>query len=103
MLVICLQNVIPRRGDKVEVITRRWSFFTRAIGADDKGSAKRHKPFDLKQLGVGWEYKESERYHKLRSEGQRWRALKIDARSLLPGEVDEPESDDEPQGGDDDY
>ncbi|MFS7984009.1 hypothetical protein Hanom_Chr11g00981511 [Helianthus anomalus] len=54
---------------------------------------------------------QSERYHKLKSQGQRWRALKLGARDLLPGEPDEPESDvegvpsgdedyaDEPQGG----
>ncbi|MFS7967524.1 hypothetical protein Hanom_Chr09g00786701 [Helianthus anomalus] len=43
------------------------------------------------------------RYHKLKSEGQRWRALKADARALLPGEEDEPESEDEPPSGDKDY
>ncbi|KAF5781264.1 hypothetical protein HanXRQr2_Chr11g0481451 [Helianthus annuus] len=36
-----------------------------AIGAEDKGSYKRFKPFDIQHLGSGWEYKESERYHKL--------------------------------------
>ncbi|MFS8024824.1 hypothetical protein Hanom_Chr16g01467911 [Helianthus anomalus] len=35
--------------------------------------------------------------------GQRWRALKVDARALLLGEEDEPESDDEPRSVDDDY
>ncbi|MFS7976857.1 hypothetical protein Hanom_Chr10g00897261 [Helianthus anomalus] len=68
-----------------------------AIGAAAKGSYKRYKPFDLTHLGTGWEYKESERYQKMKSDGQRWRALKVDARPLQPREADEPES------GDDDY
>ncbi|KAJ0804435.1 hypothetical protein HanPI659440_Chr02g0038011 [Helianthus annuus] len=53
-----------------------------AIGAEDRGSYKRFKPFDIQHLGSGWEYKESERYHKLKSDGKRWRALKVDARPL---------------------
>ncbi|KAM0006787.1 hypothetical protein Hdeb2414_s0162g00819021 [Helianthus debilis subsp. tardiflorus] len=48
-----------------------------AIGAEDKGSYKRFKPFQ--HLGSGCGYKESERYHKLKSDGKRWRALKADA------------------------
>ncbi|KAM0051292.1 hypothetical protein Hdeb2414_s0007g00234811 [Helianthus debilis subsp. tardiflorus] len=74
-----------------------------AIGPDDKGAPKRHKPFDIRKLGSGWSYSESERYHKLKSEGQRQRALKVDARALQPGEADEAESADEPPSGDDDY
>ncbi|KAL9999016.1 hypothetical protein Hdeb2414_s0002g00063161 [Helianthus debilis subsp. tardiflorus] len=74
-----------------------------AIGAEDKGSYKRFKPFDILHLGPGWEYKESERYHKLKSDGQRWKVLKADARPLQPGEVDDPESGDEVESGDDDY
>ncbi|MFS8029432.1 hypothetical protein Hanom_Chr16g01522261 [Helianthus anomalus] len=54
-------------------------------------------------LGPGWEYKESEWYHKLKSDGQIWRALKVDARPLQPGEADEPESGDEVESGDDYY
>ncbi|KAF5767902.1 hypothetical protein HanRHA438_Chr14g0641081 [Helianthus annuus] len=159
LLVICLHNVIPRRGDKVEVrypevpilytllhgaplfpyrnsvlnnvwisgnsvgrkIIPHYRLITAllkmygAIGSDDRGAVKRHKPFDLKRLGVGWKYQESERYHKLKSEGQRWRALKADARyhklksegqrwralkadarPLRPGEADEPDSGEEP-------
>ncbi|MFS7989371.1 hypothetical protein Hanom_Chr11g01045971 [Helianthus anomalus] len=37
-----------------------------AIGSEDKGSYNRFKPFDIQHLGPGWEYKESERYHKLK-------------------------------------
>ncbi|KAM0046105.1 hypothetical protein Hdeb2414_s0009g00312031 [Helianthus debilis subsp. tardiflorus] len=147
MLVICMQNVIPRRGDKVEVrypkvsilymllngsplgpsrflvlnniwISRNSSVrktiphcrlitallkMYGAIGAEDKGSYKKFEPFDLAHLGPGWEYKESERYHKLKSDGQRWRALKVDARPLQPGEADEPESEDEVPSGEEDY
>ncbi|KAM0057659.1 hypothetical protein Hdeb2414_s0005g00160911 [Helianthus debilis subsp. tardiflorus] len=74
-----------------------------AITSQDRGAPKRHKPFDIRRMGVGWTYDESERYHKLKSEGQRWRALKDDARALLPGGEDEPESEDEPRSGDEDY
>ncbi|KAF5782779.1 hypothetical protein HanRHA438_Chr11g0512851 [Helianthus annuus] len=74
-----------------------------AIGAEDKGSYKRFKPFDIKHLGPRWEYKESERYHKLKSDGRRWRALKADARPLRAGEADEPETSDEEVSSDDDY
>ncbi|KAJ0728128.1 hypothetical protein HanLR1_Chr07g0238081 [Helianthus annuus] len=75
----------------------------KAITPEDKGAPKRHKLFDIRRMGVGWTYDESERYHKLKSKGQRWRALKVDARALLPGEADEPESEDEPPNGDEDY
>ncbi|KAM0025657.1 hypothetical protein Hdeb2414_s0021g00577121 [Helianthus debilis subsp. tardiflorus] len=147
MLVVCTQNVIPRRGDKVEVrfaevpvlymllhgsplvpfrflvlnniwigrntgerkiiphcrlITALLKLYG-ATGSKDKGSYKRFKPFDLTYLGPGWEYKESERYHKLKSDEQRWRALKVDARPLRLGEADEPESGDEVESCDDDY
>ncbi|MFS8003622.1 hypothetical protein Hanom_Chr13g01216071 [Helianthus anomalus] len=71
----------------------------RAIGAEDKVSYKMFEPFDLAHLGPGREYKESKRYHKLKSDGQRWRALKKDARPLQPGEADEPESEDEVPSG----
>ncbi|KAF5789366.1 hypothetical protein HanXRQr2_Chr09g0370381 [Helianthus annuus] len=73
-----------------------------AIGADDKGSYKKFKPFELAHLGVGWKYKESERYHKLKSDGQRWGALKVDARPLQPGDGVEPESEEEVLIGDED-
>ncbi|MFS7949545.1 hypothetical protein Hanom_Chr06g00572851 [Helianthus anomalus] len=113
LLVICVCNVIPRRGDKMEVrylevpilytllhgaplfqfcflvlnniwisrnsVGRRIIPHCRlimellkmygAIGSEDMGVLKRHKPFDLKKLGTGWKYQESERYHKLKSEG----------------------------------
>ncbi|KAJ0556352.1 hypothetical protein HanOQP8_Chr07g0246051 [Helianthus annuus] len=147
MLVLCTHNVIPRRGDKMEVrfsevpvlymlihgspmvpfrflvlnniwlgrnsggrkivphcrlITALLKLYW-AIGAEDKGSYKRFKPFDIQHLGSGWEYKESERYHKLKTDGKRWRALKADARPLRPGEADELEMSDEEVSGDDDY
>ncbi|KAM0055978.1 hypothetical protein Hdeb2414_s0006g00212471 [Helianthus debilis subsp. tardiflorus] len=75
----------------------------KATTSEDRGAPKRHKPFDIRRMGVGWTYDESERYHKLKSEGQRWRAFKVDARVVLPGEEVEPESKDEPQSGDEDY
>ncbi|KAJ0809001.1 hypothetical protein HanPI659440_Chr01g0009711 [Helianthus annuus] len=147
LLMICIYNVIPRRGDKQEVrfpevpilysllhgsprfpfrylvmnnvwicrnkvgrniipycriITGLLKMF-KAITPEDKGAMKRHKPFDIRRMGIGWTYDESERYHKLKSEGQRWHALKVDARAVLPGEEDEPKSEDEPQSGDEDY
>ncbi|KAM0036532.1 hypothetical protein Hdeb2414_s0014g00427521 [Helianthus debilis subsp. tardiflorus] len=126
LLMICIYNVIPRRGDKQEVrfpevpilysllngspcfpfrylvmnnvwicwnkvgrniipycriITGLLKMF-KAITPEDKGAMKRHRPFDIQRMGTGWTYDESERYHKLKSEGQRWRALKFDARAL---------------------
>ncbi|KAJ0624970.1 hypothetical protein HanOQP8_Chr01g0037571 [Helianthus annuus] len=147
MLVLCTHNVIPRRGDKMEVrflkvpvlymlmhgspmvpfqflvlnniyigrnsgerkiiphcrlITALLKLYG-TIRAEDKGSYKRFKPFDIQHLGSGWKYKESERYHKLKSDGKRWRALKAGARPLRPGEADEPETSDDEVSGDDDY
>ncbi|KAF5785390.1 hypothetical protein HanXRQr2_Chr10g0428101 [Helianthus annuus] len=75
----------------------------KAITLEDRGALKRHKPFEIQNMGIGWTYTQSERYHKLKSEGQRWRALKVDVRALLPGEEDEPESDAEPLNSDEDY
>ncbi|MFS8034034.1 hypothetical protein Hanom_Chr17g01576481 [Helianthus anomalus] len=92
------RNIIPY----CRMITGLLKLF-KAILLEDKGAPKRHKPFDIRRMGVGWTYDESERYHKLKSEGQRWRALKVDARALLSGEADEPESEDEPPSGDGDY
>ncbi|KAJ0681255.1 hypothetical protein HanPI659440_Chr16g0633731 [Helianthus annuus] len=113
LLMICIYNVIPRRGDKQEVrfpevpifysllhgsprfrfwylvMNNVWICWNKvgrniipycriitwllklfkAITPEDKGAAKRHKPF--RRMGVGWTYDESERYHKLKSEGQR--------------------------------
>ncbi|KAJ0530272.1 hypothetical protein HanHA89_Chr10g0387711 [Helianthus annuus] len=128
LLMICVCNVISRRGDKVEVRFPECLFFIhcftghpvgrsiihdcrlitallkiyKVIGPEDKGALKRHKPFDFRRMGTGWSYSESERYHKLKSEGQRWRVLKVDARELQLGEAAEPESDEEPQIGDED-
>ncbi|KAJ0804149.1 hypothetical protein HanPI659440_Chr02g0034761 [Helianthus annuus] len=133
LLMICIYNVITRRGDKQEVrfpevpviyallhchpvfhsvgrsiipycriITRLLKMY-KAITPEDKGAMKRHRHFDIRRMGSGWTYDESERYYKLKSEGQRWCALKVDARALQPSEDDEPESDDEPRSGDDDY
>ncbi|KAJ0531926.1 hypothetical protein HanRHA438_Chr09g0373731 [Helianthus annuus] len=76
----------------------------KALTSEDRGLTKRHRPFTLDRLGNVWTYTQSERYHKLKSEGQRWRALKLGARELLPGEPDEPESDEElVPSGDEDY
>ncbi|KAJ0939568.1 hypothetical protein HanRHA438_Chr02g0062591 [Helianthus annuus] len=76
----------------------------KALTSEDRGLTKRHQPFTLDRLGNVWTYTQSERYHKLKSEGQRWRALKLGARELLPGEPDEPESDEElVPSGDEDY
>ncbi|KAF5767156.1 hypothetical protein HanXRQr2_Chr14g0621071 [Helianthus annuus] len=76
----------------------------KALTSEDRGLTKRHQPFTLDRLGNVWTYTQSERYHKLKSEGQRWRALKLNARELLPGEPDEPESDVEMvPSGDEDY
>ncbi|MFS7903394.1 hypothetical protein Hanom_Chr01g00023491 [Helianthus anomalus] len=110
LLMICVCNIISRRGDKVgrsiiphcRLITALLKMYG-AIGPDDKGAPKRHKPFDIRKLGLVWSYSESERYHKLKSEGQRWRELKVDARALQLGEAYEAESADEPPSGDDDY
>ncbi|KAK1421834.1 hypothetical protein QVD17_24497 [Tagetes erecta] len=146
LLIICQLNVIPRRGDKVEVrypevpilymlmkgtplvpfrflamnniwISRNSSerkiiphcrLITAllkkygAIEAGDRGSYKKSKPLDLRNLGPGWEYKETERDHRLKSEGQRWRELKDDAPPLGPGEEENVDSEEAPSG-DDDY
>ncbi|MFS7948645.1 hypothetical protein Hanom_Chr06g00562301 [Helianthus anomalus] len=71
MLVFCTHNVIPRRGDKMEVrfqevrnsgerkIVPHCRLITAllkkygAIGAKDKGSYKRFKPFDIQHLRAG--------------------------------------------------
>ncbi|KAJ0585614.1 hypothetical protein HanHA89_Chr05g0202771 [Helianthus annuus] len=147
LLVLCTYNVIPWRGDKMEVrfqevpilymmmhgspkvpfrflvLNNIWlsrnsgerkivphcrlitSLLKKygAIKGDEKGSYKRFKPFNLKNLGPGREYKESERYHKLKTDGRRWRVIKADARPLRPGEADEPETTNEEVSGDDDY
>ncbi|KAM0021975.1 hypothetical protein Hdeb2414_s0023g00623311 [Helianthus debilis subsp. tardiflorus] len=92
------RNIIPY----CRMITRLLKLF-KTISPEDKGAPKRHKPFDIWRMGVGWTYDESERYHKLKSEGQRWPTLKFDAGALLPGKEDEPGSEDEPRSGDEDY
>ncbi|MFS7930675.1 hypothetical protein Hanom_Chr04g00347061 [Helianthus anomalus] len=116
LLMICIYNVIPRSGDKQEVrfpeVPILYSllhgspcFPFRYLVMNNLWICwnKRHKPFDIQRMGVGFTYDESERYHKLKLGGQMWRALKVDARALLPGEEDEPESEDEPSSGDEDY
>ncbi|KAM0005743.1 hypothetical protein Hdeb2414_s0200g00830891 [Helianthus debilis subsp. tardiflorus] len=147
MQVFCTHNVIPLRGDKMEVrfqevpvlymlmhgspmVPFRFLVLNNillsrnsgerklvphcrlittllkkygAIGPEEKGSYKRFSPFSIQHLGSGWEYKESERYHKLKTDRRRWRVLKADARPLQPGEADEPEVSDEEVSGDDDY
>ncbi|KAJ0724005.1 hypothetical protein HanPI659440_Chr12g0443101 [Helianthus annuus] len=130
---ICLLNVLPRRGDKEQVrfpevpvlyslmhgaprfpirylimnhlwiCRNKYGRDIKAITSEDRGVTKRHQPFTLDKLGNVWTYTQTERYHKLKSEGQRWRALKANARDLLPGEEDEPESEAEIPSGDEDY
>ncbi|KAJ0478516.1 hypothetical protein HanHA300_Chr13g0500931 [Helianthus annuus] len=147
LLTLCMYNVMPRRGDKMEVrfqevpvlymlmngspkvpfrflvLNNIWlsknsgerkiiphcRLITAllkkygAIKGDERGSYKRFRPFDLKNLGSDWTYTESDRFHKLKTDGRRWRALKVDARPLRPGEEEEPESTDDEVSGDDDY
>ncbi|KAJ0558066.1 hypothetical protein HanIR_Chr07g0332261 [Helianthus annuus] len=147
LLVLCTHNVVPRRGDKMEVRFQEVSILYMlmrgspmvpfqflvldniwlsrnsgerkiiphcrlitallkkygAIEGNEKGSYKRFKPFDIQNLGQGWEYKETERYDKLKTDGRRWRFIKVDARPLRPGEADETETTDEEVSGDDDY
>ncbi|MFS7965619.1 hypothetical protein Hanom_Chr09g00764341 [Helianthus anomalus] len=127
LLMICIYNVILQRGDKQEVrfpevpirysllngsprfpfwylvMNNVWICRKKAITPEEKGAMKRHRSFDIRRMGTGWTYDKSERYHKLKSEGQRSHELKVDARALLPGEEDEPKRDDEPRSGDDDY
>ncbi|KAJ0751618.1 hypothetical protein HanPI659440_Chr09g0314851 [Helianthus annuus] len=147
LLTLCMYNVVPRRGDNMEVwhqevpilyvrmhgspkvpfrflvlnniwlgknsgerkIIPHFRLITTllkkygAIKGDEIGSYKRFRPFDLKNLGPGWNYTESERFHKLKTDGRRWRALKVDARPLRPGEAEEPETSDDEVSGDDDY
>ncbi|KAJ0456097.1 hypothetical protein HanIR_Chr15g0758511 [Helianthus annuus] len=147
LLTLCMYNVIPRRGDKMEVRFQEVSILYMmmhgspkvpfqflvlnniwlsrnsgerkivphcrlitallkkygAIKGDEKGSYKRFKPIDFKNLGPGWEYKKSERYHKLKTDGRRWGVIKADARPLRSGEADEPKTTDEEVSGDDDY
>ncbi|MFS7987318.1 hypothetical protein Hanom_Chr11g01021081 [Helianthus anomalus] len=106
---LVLNNIWLSRNSGEQKIVTHWRLIMAllkkygAIGAEDKGSYKRFKPFDIQHLGSGWEYKESERYHKLKTDRKRLRALKLDARALRPGEADEPETSDEEVSGDDDY
>ncbi|KAL8249514.1 hypothetical protein R6Q59_006382 [Mikania micrantha] len=121
LLMICVCNVIPRRGDKAEVrfpevpvlysllhgspcfpfrflvLNNVW-ICRNKVGRSIIPHCRIITAL-LKMYGVI----ESERYHKLKCEGQRWRALKVDARVLQSDEVDEPESDDEPASKDEDY
>ncbi|KAJ0785172.1 hypothetical protein HanOQP8_Chr02g0040101 [Helianthus annuus] len=74
LLIICIYNVITRRGDKQEVRFPEVPVIYALLHC-----------------------------HPVFHSGQRWCALKVDARALQPSEDDEPESDDEPRSGDDDY
>jgi len=147
LLIICQLNVMPRRGDKLEVrypevpvlymfmkstpLVPFWFLVMHniwlsrnsserkiiphcrlitallkkygSIEVEDKGSYKRIKPLDLRNLGPGWEYKETERDHRLKSDGQGWRELKKDARPLRPGEVEDSDSEEEAPSGEEDY
>ncbi|KAJ0591960.1 hypothetical protein HanHA300_Chr03g0079331 [Helianthus annuus] len=125
LLTLCMYNVIPRRGDKMEVRFQevpilymmmhgspkvRFRFLVlNNIWLSRNSGERKIVPHCqlitalLKNLGPGWEYKESERYHKLKTDGRRWRVIKADARPLRSGEADEPETTDEEVSGDDDY
>ncbi|KAJ0805316.1 hypothetical protein HanPI659440_Chr02g0048531 [Helianthus annuus] len=104
LLTICILNVIPRRGDKQEVWFQEGLLkLFKAITPEDKGVAKRHKLFNIRRMGVRWTYDESERYYKLKSEGQRWHALKVDVRALLPARRVSPKVRMNPPSGDEDY
>ncbi|KAF5758404.1 hypothetical protein HanRHA438_Chr16g0741171 [Helianthus annuus] len=65
--------------------------------------AKGHTTFTLDGFKNqnGLEYIRTERYHKLKACGRKWRALRTDAWMLLPGEEDESESDDSVMGDSD--
>ncbi|MFS8034436.1 hypothetical protein Hanom_Chr17g01581121 [Helianthus anomalus] len=58
-----------------------------------------HAPFILEKLGpYGWEYVKTDRYHKLKNVGRKWRGLRPDARMMLLGEEDEANSGDSVTG-----
>ncbi|KAF5757653.1 hypothetical protein HanXRQr2_Chr17g0829241 [Helianthus annuus] len=60
---------------------------------------KKFTPWTLDGLNkFGWKYTRTERYHKLKHQGRKWRVLRPDARQLEPGERDEPQSDDSVMG-----
>ncbi|MFS7938516.1 hypothetical protein Hanom_Chr05g00440621 [Helianthus anomalus] len=117
-LVICVHNVIPCRGDTVEVrypevpilytllhVVPLFPFHflvLNNIWISQNSVGRKIIPHcrlitTLLKMYVGTISQAKE------SEGQRWHALKVDARPLNPGEADEPESGDEPQSGHDDY
>ncbi|MFS7949512.1 hypothetical protein Hanom_Chr06g00572461 [Helianthus anomalus] len=127
VLVLCTHNVIPRRGNKEEVrfaevlvlymlmhgsqvVPFRFLVLNNIWIGRNSGERKivphcRLITTLLKLYGaIGAEDKGSyKRYHKLKIDGKRWRALKADARPLRPGKADEPETSDDEVSGDDDY
>ncbi|MFS8004773.1 hypothetical protein Hanom_Chr13g01229701 [Helianthus anomalus] len=54
------RNIVPY----CRIITGLRKMF-KAITPKDKGAMKRHRPFDIRRMGIGWTYDESESYHKL--------------------------------------
>ncbi|MFS8001230.1 hypothetical protein Hanom_Chr13g01187851 [Helianthus anomalus] len=104
LVLYSLLHGSPRFLIRYLIMNHLWLCRNKVGGASFRiGGVKRHKPFNIQRIGILWTYDQSERYHKLKSEEQRWRALKVDARALLPAEEDEPESEDEPPSGDEDY
>ncbi|KAF5798330.1 hypothetical protein HanRHA438_Chr07g0302131 [Helianthus annuus] len=127
LLVLCTHNVIPRRGDKMEVrfqevlilymlmhgspmVPFRFLVLNNIWISRNSGERKIVPHYRLitallKKYGaIRAEDKGSyKRYHKLKTDGRRWRVLKADTRPLRSGEADEPEVSEEEVSGDDDY
>ncbi|KAJ0827643.1 hypothetical protein HanRHA438_Chr17g0828181 [Helianthus annuus] len=129
LLTLCMYNVVPRRGDKMEVrhqevpilymlmhgspkVPYRFLVLNNiwlsknsgerkiiphcrlitallkkygAIKGDEKGSYKRFRPFDLKNLGPGWIYKESERFHKLKNRWEKVESIESGCETVTTG------------------
>ncbi|MFS7988529.1 hypothetical protein Hanom_Chr11g01035941 [Helianthus anomalus] len=108
MLIVCTHNVIPRRGDKMEVrflevpilymmmhgaplVPFRFLVLNNICLGRNSGERKivprcRLITALLKKYGaIGAEDKGSyKRYHKLKTDRKKWGALKVDARPLRP-------------------
>ncbi|KAM0002821.1 hypothetical protein Hdeb2414_s0005g00156311 [Helianthus debilis subsp. tardiflorus] len=108
LLTFVQQNVMPRRSDRAEkqliphcrLITALLKKYGAITGTSKFFMLpKGHAPFILEILGpYGWEYVKTDRYHKLKNAGRKWRGLRPDARMLLPGEEDEANSGDSVMG-----
>ncbi|MFS7911518.1 hypothetical protein Hanom_Chr02g00119101 [Helianthus anomalus] len=113
--MICIYNVIPKRGDKQEVrfpevpilysllhgspcLPFRFLVINNVWICRNK-LGRNIVPYCRIITGLLKMFKAIT----LEDKGQRWCTLKVDARALLLGKEDEPESDEEPRSGDDDY